>query len=65
VQAFNDMIKHSQATTYSGINQEIEQCTSLLTKTVQANKHRNDRTLLSVVSLIRIYRRIAQKVNPH
>lgn len=34
VQAFNHMIINSQATTYSGINQDLEQCTSALTKTV-------------------------------
>lgn len=65
VQAFNHMIINSQATTYSGINQDLEQCTNALTKTVKETRHRKDRTLLSVVSLMRIYRRIAQKVNPH
>ena len=34
VQAFNHMIINSQATTYSEINQDLEQCTSALTKTV-------------------------------
>ena len=65
VQAINFMILNSKATTQGAINLDLEHCTELLTKTATDQKHKSDRTLLPVISLIRIYRRIAQKVNPH
>lgn len=65
VSAFNFMFLNAHATTQRAINQDLEHYAEFLTQTVTEQKHRNDRTLLSVISLTRIYRRIAQKVNPH
>ena len=66
VMALNQMVENSSASTQGGINSDIKHSADLLSGLVKRDQQLNmGRTLLSVVSLCRLYRRLAQKVNPH
>lgn len=65
--ALNQMVENSSASTQGGINSDIKHSADLLSGLVKRGDQQllRGRTLLSVVSLCRLYRRLAQKVNPH
>jgi hypothetical protein len=55
VMAFNYMVENTNATTQSGINSDLRKSAETLTSIVKLDRLRRGRTLLSVVSLCRIY----------
>ena len=62
ISALNQVIKQSKETTISALLGEFKLCADHLLMTIKNNPDFADRTLLSMRALVRIYQRMAQKV---
>ena len=63
IQALNNCLQQSQETTIQALYEELKHCSKHLTDSIRASPTLGDRTLLSLSCLIKIYFRMAQKVD--
>ena len=63
IQALNHVINNSSDTTIQALYEQLKSCSDHLLDSMHSNPELGDRTLLSIQCLIKIYFRMAQKVD--
>ena len=63
IQALNFCVNQSNETTIQAINEDLNTCSEHILTTIRASSLIGDRTLLSLQCLIKIYFRMAQKID--